>query len=274
MKPFFLVTINIALIMGGTVGGMVWADSEPIYWLLELSLALLFCLTLRHTTTTTSPSTIVLWLGIRTYLLLVLCVLGAITLLSQLENWRHLVGFLGGCFCGLWLDWLQKFRRDRVVISWKGRIVIVLKILSIFALDISLIVSGQMESYMMLFICVLVFSQFFGATLTELITANIRGAIGQQIPLTIGRMKLYFFVDCLVSGVFFTSALLIDKSLLGFTICAFAHQMVTTLSYIQVAALKEQPVTMEMTQLEKIVVIVNPAPDGEVNFCVGKPLST
>ena len=56
MKPFFLVTINIALIMGGTVGGMVWADSEPIYWLLELSLALLFCLTLRHTTTTTRLS--------------------------------------------------------------------------------------------------------------------------------------------------------------------------------------------------------------------------
>jgi len=271
---FFLVIINLALIMGGTWGGLVLVDSEPIYWLLELPLALLFCLTLQRTTTSTSPTTIASWLAIRTYLLLVLCVLGAITLLSQLENWRHLIGFMCGCFCGLWLDWLQKFRRDRVVISWQGRVIIALKFISIFTLDISLMVSGQVESNMMLFISVLVFSQFFGATLTELITVNIRGAIGQQIPLPRRLFKPYAFMDCLVSAVFFTSALLIDKSLLGFTICAFAHLMVTAFGLIQVASLKEKPVMMEMVQLEKIVLIVNPTPKGEVNFCVGKPLST
>lgn len=273
MMPIILAAINAAFILGGTVGGLVLSSAELIYWILLFPLAVLFCITLRYNTTNTIPNWIASILGFRAYILLVLTILGVTTLLSQLENWRQLIGFLSGCFCGLWLDWVQKFRRDRVVMSWQGKVIITMKILSIFMMDISLMISGQVQSHMMLYIFVLVFSQFFGTTLTELITTNIRGVIGQQIPLATARFKLYAIVDILISGVFLIFAF-INKSHFYFIICATAHLIVTAFGYIQVAALKKQQVVIEMPQLKEIVVVVNPAPDGIVDFCVGKQLST
>ena len=118
---------------------------------------------------------------------------------------------------------------------------IALKILSIFALDISLIMSGH-------FISVIVVSHFFGTTLIQLIIVNIREAIGQQIPLAIQQIAVYTSMDFIISGVFFIAVLLkfIDNSLKGFIICLSAHMMVTYLIFIQVAYLKKQDDNAQM----------------------------
>ena len=266
----FVLLLNWALILGGTCGGLILSNADPLFWMVELPLALLFCLTLSRATTVTSATMIATILGMRVYALLILSILGATTLLTALEHWPKLIGFLGGSFIGLWFDLLNKFRRDNVQISLTGRVVIALKWVAIFMLDIVLLAMGQSSSNMMLYISVLVASHFFGATLIELISSNIRGAIGQQIPLTIGQLKLYALLDCLVSGVFFTVALMIDKSLLGFTICASTHIIVTALGFLQVKALKKHSVVMQKAELKPIVVVVNPSK--ELNFCIGIPL--
>jgi len=269
-----IVAINTAFILGGTVGGLIWSNAEPIYWLLEMPLAVLFCLTLRYTTTSISPITIANFLAIRAYFLLFLSILGAIILFFQLENWRQLVGFLGGCLSGLWLDWLQKFRRDRVVISWQGQVMIALKIISIFMFDISLMISGQVKSHIVTFTIVLVISQFFGGTLMELIFTNIRSVIGEPIPFNLRKLRLYCVVELFITFQFISVSVFLDNKLLLLIICAGFHYFVTMAILFQILQLKDnRQIEIEIPELEEIVVVMNPLVEGDINFYVGIPLT-
>lgn len=198
MLSLLLLILRAAAILGGTAGGLLWSQAHPMLWMLEMPIAVLFSLTLRSRTTVVHGDEIAGNLANRTYGLLVLTLVGTTTFFSQQEYWRELVGIVGGSIIGLWGDWVQKFFRDEVTLSFSGRMVIIMKILAIMVMNNALPFFGEFIDNLWVFLVVLVFSQLFGVTLIDMVRVaitSVRGNATEEHDIE----KQYLFSDIIAT---------------------------------------------------------------------------